>query len=61
MEKIKIGVFGAGRGVDIAVNFQALGCEMVAICVFHTERREAGKKTLGVDVAYDNFDDFIQH
>ena len=61
MEKIKIGVFGAGRGVDIAVNFQALGCEIVAICDFHTERREAGKKTLGVDVAYDNFDDFIQH
>ena len=62
MEKIKIGVFGAGRGMDIARNFMLLGCEIVALCDFHTERREAAAKQLPETTAvYDNFDDFIEH
>ena len=60
MEKIRIGIFGAGRGIDIAENLMLLGCEIVALCDFIEERRNAGLKTLGENVkAFDNFDDFI--
>ena len=60
MSKIKVGVFGAGRGMDIARHFMLLGCEIVALCDFHTERREAAAKQLPETTAvYDNFDDFI--
>ena len=62
MEKLRIGVFGAGRGVDIARNFMLQNCEIVALCDFHKHRREAGAKKLGAEVAvYENFDEFIEH
>ena len=62
MKKLRIGVFGAGRGVDLAHNFLALGCDVVALCDFNKNRLEQGVKDLGVQVAaYENFDDFIQH
>ena len=32
MEKIKIGIFGVGRGTDIAANFMMLNADIVAIC-----------------------------
>ena len=35
MEKIRIGIFGAGRGVDIAENLMLLDCEVVALCDFN--------------------------
>ena len=63
MKKYRIGVFGVGRGMDLAANFMLLNCEIVAICDFHKERlAEAVKKLDGKDVGvYDNFDDFINH
>lgn len=62
MDKIKIGVLGAGRGADIAENFLLLDCEIVAVCDFNKNRLNEGIKKLGIDVAaYDNFDDFIEH
>ena len=62
MKKLRIGVFGAGRGVDLAHNFLALGCDVVALCDFNKNRLEQGVKDLGEPVAaYENFDDFIQH
>ena len=62
MEKIKIGVFGAGRGMDIARNFMLLGCDIVALCDNHDERREAAAAKLDKSCAiYDNFDAFIEH
>ena len=62
MKKLRIGVFGAGRGVDLAHNFLALGCDVVALCDFNKNRLEQGVKDLGVQVtSYENFDDFIQH
>ncbi|MBQ7039637.1 MAG: gfo/Idh/MocA family oxidoreductase, partial [Clostridia bacterium] len=62
MEKIKIGVFGVGRGMDIANNFMLLNCDIVAICDFHKERREAAAKKLGEGTAvYEDFDSFIEH
>ena len=62
MEKIRIGVFGVGRGMDIVRNFMLLGCEVVAICDNHKERREKAAAALDKSVAvYDNFDEFIEH
>ncbi len=62
MEKLKIGVFGVGRGMDIAENFTKLGCEIVAVCDFHDERREGAKAKLDDSVAiYKDFDEFIEH
>ena len=49
MKKIKVGVFGAGRGVDIARNFMMLGCEIVALCDNHEERLKNGAKQLGIE------------
>ena len=62
MKKIKIGVFGGGRGCDIAKNFMLLNCEIVALCDFIEERLNKGLEKIGKDVAtYDNFDEFIEH
>ena len=47
MKKIKIGVFGAGRGIDIAINFMMLDCDIVAVCAFNTQRLEGSKKYIG--------------
>ena len=62
MEKVKIGIFGAGRGIDIAQNLMLLDCELTALCDFNEKRRNEGLKKLGKDVAaYDDFDKFIEH
>ncbi len=61
MKKIKIGVFGAGRGVDVAKNFMLLDCEIVALCDFNEKRRNEGLIELGKNVpAFDDFDTFIE-
>jgi len=62
MNKLKVGVFGTGRGMDIANNFILLGCDIVAICDFHKERREAAAKKLNHKAAvYEDFDSFLNH
>lgn len=62
MKRIKIGIFGAGRGVDLSGNFMLLNCDIVAICDNHKERREAAAAKFDSSVAiYDNFDEFIEH
>ncbi len=42
MKKIKIGIFGVGRGFNIAKNFMLLDCEIVAI-LSHRSMLEGGK------------------
>ena len=62
MKKYKIGVFGAGRGADIATNFEALGCEITAICDFNEMRRNNVKGWFKSEpTMYSNFDEFIEH
>lgn len=61
MKKIKIGVFGASRGIDVAMNFLLLDCEIVALCDFNEKRRNEGLEKLGMDVAvFEDFDTFIE-
>ncbi len=61
MKKIKIGIFGAGRGIDIANNLMLLDCEIVALCDFNEERLNNGLKELPEGVAvFSDFDSFIE-
>ena len=61
-KRIKVGVFGAGRGMYLAENFMLLDAEIVALCDRHKERREAAMKKLPKGTAeYENFDEFINH
>ncbi len=62
MKKLKIGIFGTGRGMDIAKNFMLLGCDIVAACDNLPDRLEKAVRVAGKDVAlYDDFDKFIEH
>ena len=61
MDKVKIGVFGACRGVDIAKNFLLLGCEISGLCDFNEKRRNEGLKKLGIEVpVFSDFDEFLE-
>lgn len=62
MEKIKVGIFGVGRGMDLAKDFMLLGADIAAICDFNKERLDAAAKKVGTDTAiYSDFDSFIEH
>ena len=62
MKKLKIGVFGTGRGMDIAKNFMLLGCDIVAVCDERKERLKKATDMLGDTAAvYTDFDEFIEH
>lgn len=61
MKRVKIGVLGASRGVDVAKNFMLLDCDIVALCDFNEKRAKEGIEKLGMKVpVFDNFDDFIE-
>ena len=62
MEKLRIGVFGAGRGRSIAENLKLLGAEIVALCDFDAEKLGRASKDLGDGAAvYSDFDAFLNH
>ena len=62
MEKIRVGIFGVGRGMALAECFMLQNADIVAICDNHRGRRENALKRLGKDVAvYEDFDKFIEH
>lgn len=62
MSKIRVGIFGAGRGMELAKSFMLLDTEIVALCDNHAERRKAAMEKLDKSVTeYDNFDEFIEH
>lgn len=61
MRKIKIGIMGAGRGLDLAENLLLLDVELVALCESNEKRAANGLKELGADIpVYSNFDEFIE-
>lgn len=62
MKNIRVGVFGVGRGMALANAFMLLDTEIVAICDNHKERREAAMAKLDKSVvAYERFEEFIEH
>ena len=63
MGNLKVGVFGVGRGSDIAQNFKLLNCEIVAMCDERKDRMDAAIKKMNDSTIaiYDNFDEFICH
>lgn len=62
MSELKIGVFGVGRGMDLARNFMMLNCDIVAICDSREERLRKPANELGNSVkVYSDFDSFIEH
>ena len=63
MNNLKIGIFGVGRGMDIAKNFMLLNCDIVAICDFNEKRRAkaAGELNNSNIAVYEDFDKFIEH
>lgn len=62
MKKIKIGILGVGRGMDLAKDFMLLGADIVAVCDFNKSRLDEAVKKLSSDIAvYSDFDSFIEH
>ena len=63
MEKVRLGIFGAGRGMTLASAMMFIdSVQVVAICDNHKERLEAAMKRLDSTVsAYEDFDEFVQH
>lgn len=63
MEKLRIGIFGVGRGSYIAENFRLLNCEIVAMCDNRKERMDLAKSRMNDSAiaVYDDFDKFIEH
>ena len=48
MKKLRIGIFGAGRGVGLAKVFLLLGAEIVAVCDFNEERMQRAREIRAV-------------
>jgi len=62
MKKIKVGIFGVGRGMYLAHDFVMLNCDIVAVCDFNEERLQNAVKEWGHNIAvYSDFDKFIEH
>ncbi|MBE5787333.1 MAG: Gfo/Idh/MocA family oxidoreductase [Clostridiales bacterium] len=62
MKKLRIGVFGAGRGMDLAGNFMLLNCDIVALCDSRRHMLDQWKDHLSEGgQVYEDFDAFIQH
>ena len=62
MKRLRIGIFGVGRGMDLAKCFMLLDEEIVAVCDHHKERLGEALASLDKSVkAYDSFDEFINH
>lgn len=61
MSKIRLGIFGAGRGIDLAENLILLDCEIVAICERDSNRADKALERLNIDIpVFESFDDFIE-
>lgn len=62
MRKIRIGIFGMGRGIDIAENLSLLDdCEIVAFCEWDKDRVQKGLERFGKDVpVFEDFDTFLE-
>ena len=61
-KKVKIGVFGLGRGSHYLQSFLDCGAEVVAVCDRIQSRLDEAVKVVGEGLAtYTDFDAFIEH
>lgn len=62
MKKIRVGVFGTRRGMDLASCLMLMGAEIVALCENRENCLQDAVKRVGKDVAvFDNFEEFINY
>ena len=61
MDKIRLGVFGLGRGRSLFASMLAAGAEIVAVCEKDEKRIEEALKIAPEITVYRNFDEFIEH
>ena len=63
MEKIKVGILGAGRGIDLAHNLNLAGAEIVALCDIDYEKAVAFSKENKVENAriYADYKEMLQN
>lgn len=61
MEKIRLGVFGLGRGRSLFSSMLAAGADIVAVCEKDERRIEEALKIAPEIAVYRNFDEFIEH
>lgn len=61
MDKIRLGVFGLGRGRSLFSSMLAAGAEIVAVCEKDERRIEEARKIAPDIAVYRNFDEFIEH
>ena len=62
MTNLKIGIFGVGRGKDLARDFMLNGCDIVALCDSREDKLAEAAEKLGNGIAtYTDFDAFIEH
>ena len=62
MDKIRIGIFGTGRGSSFIASIIANGGEIVALCDKNNEKMKVAIERIGSDVkCYNDFDEFIEH
>ena len=62
MKKLKIGIFGVGRGAALGKSVMLAGADVVAVCDTNKEKLEKAVATFGENTAtYDDFDKFIEH
>lgn len=61
MEKIRIGIFGLGRGENLIDSLKVNGGEIVAICEQSEKKIAECKEKIGDAAVYTDFDKFIEH
>ena len=61
MKKIKVGIFGLGRGSSNFDSFLQNDADIVAVCDMNEERLEKAREKLGDLALYKDFDSFIEH
>jgi len=61
MEKIRIGIFGLGRGENLIDSLKVNGGEIVAVCEQNEKKIEECKDKIENAAVYTDFDKFIEH
>ena len=61
MKRVKLGIFGMGRGAYLGRAAMLGDADIVAVCDNHEKRLEKGAKSFPEAVAYTSFEEFIKH